>query len=167
MQKESSRLMKAMIRRLRRDEKGAIAVETGMILSILLIVGLGVFDYGLLAAHNMGLANAARSGMQYALVRKPQSGDFTAIINAVEKAAPAQTAAGDRQIDVSMYCRCPDDDTDVECTSEEGEDLSCPDATLRAAYIKVAISETYPMMFNIMGIADDIHLKEDVVARLN
>ena len=54
-----------------RDEEGAIAVEWSLVALFLGFLMLGAFNFGTAALHKMEMANAVRSGLQYAVVRKP------------------------------------------------------------------------------------------------
>lgn len=150
----------------RHSEDGSIAVETALIMVIVASLALSILDYGMVYARNLQLANAARAGMQYALVRKPVDGDYSAIVNAVQAAAPAVNANGDRMVSTVMYCRCPDG-TAIDCTGEFGQDLTCPDGSLRASYLEIGISETHSLMFPYPGLSQDLSLSESVTVRLN
>lgn len=156
----------AFLKKFLKKDDGSIAVETALIMSVIGVMAVGILDFGLVYSRNVQLANAARAGMQYALVRKPVDDDFSAIVNAVIAAAPAENDNKDRAIGTVMFCECPDG-TSIDCTGEGGQDLTCEDGSLRAAYLEITISESYNMFFGVPGVANDLKLSESVTVRLN
>lgn len=154
------------LKNLGRNKDGSVAVETAFIMMMIGTMSLGVLDFGLAYSRNLGLANAARAGMQYALVRKPVDGDFTAIIAAVNTAAPAAEDGIARTVTTSLYCECPDGSA-IDCTSEGGADLTCDDGNLRAAYLDIGITENYSLFFDYPGLDRVLSLSESVTVRLN
>lgn len=53
----------------RRNQKGAAAVEFALVLPVLLVMVLGVIDYGVLFSQNMSLQNAAREGARQGILQ--------------------------------------------------------------------------------------------------
>ncbi len=156
----------SFLKQIRRNEDGSIATETALIMTVLSFMAVGVLDFGLAYTHNLQLANAARAGMQYAMVRKPIDGDYSAIISAVNTAAPTVDDGNARNITASMFCSCPDG-TSINCTGTGGEDLTCPDGSLRGSYLQITIAEDYDMFMSYPGIDDTLALSESVTVRLN
>jgi len=155
-----------LLKQLLKNEAGSIAVETAFLMMMIGTLALGILDFGLAYSRNMELANAARAGMQYALVRKPVDGDFSAILAAVNTAAPAVRDGSDRATEAVLYCECPDGTTS-DCTGEGGEDLTCADGNLRSAYLDITITENYPLFFGYPGLGQALSLSESVTVRLN
>lgn len=149
-----------------RDEEGSITIETALVAVLLNFIGVGVLDFGLAFAHKMQLANAVRAGMQYAVVRKPVDGDYSAIINAVTQTVPTATEHANRTISVTLTCECPDGST-IDCVGEDGEDLTCDDSSLRAAYLDITVNETYDMLLNYPGLPATLSFSETAKVRLN
>ncbi|WP_206594837.1 TadE/TadG family type IV pilus assembly protein [Kordiimonas lacus] len=154
------------MQKFRTDQEGSIAVETAAIMTVIALISIGVVDFGLAYARNMQLANAARAGMQYALVRKPVQGDYSGIIAAVEAAAPAAEDGSGRTVTATLYCECPDG-TASDCTTTSDTDITCSDGTLRKAYLDVTISETYDLLLRYPAFSDSVNLSQTATARLN
>ena len=150
----------------RQDENGSIMIETAAMMTVFALLSIGVLDMGLAYSRNLQLANAARAGMQYALVRKPVNDDFSAIEAAVEASAPSADEAAGRVIETVLYCECPDGSTS-DCTTEDGIDITCSDGTLRKAYLYITITEAYDLLVSYPGLNDSITLSESVTVRLN
>jgi len=155
-----------MLSRLFKNTQGSIAVETAFLIAMIGTLSLGVLDFGLAYSRNLELANAARAGMQYALVRKPVDGDFSAIIAAVGVAGPTLHGDENRQITTSLYCECPDGSSSA-CTGADGENLACDDGNLRAAYLDIVIAEDYSLFFDYPGLPRTLTLSESTTVRLN
>ncbi len=156
----------SLLQKFRKNEDGSIVVETAAIMTVIALITVGVVDFGLAYARNMQLANAARAGLQYALVRKPVDDDFSAIIAAVEASAPEADADAQREVTATLYCECPDG-TSSDCTTTGGVDITCDDGTLRKAYLDITITEIYDMLLTYPAIADSLTLSQTVTARLN
>ncbi|NVJ71156.1 MAG: pilus assembly protein [Alphaproteobacteria bacterium] len=152
--------------KLRKDEEGSIVIETAAVMALIGMISVGVVDFGLAYVRNMELANAARAGLQYALVRKPVDGDYSAIVASVEASAPEAGAGANRNISTVLYCECPDG-TPSDCTTEDGIDITCDDGTLRKAYLDITISETYDLLLSYYVFPDSLPLSQTVTARLN
>ena len=155
--------MRNFIYRLIKSNDGSITVETAIAGLFLSSIAVGVIDFGLAFAHKMQLANSVRAGMQYALVRKPVNEDYTAIISAINSAAPA---ASSRTVSVTLACECPDG-TSIDCVGEDGEDLTCDDSSLRAAYLNIAIAEDYDLILRYPGLSQTLSFSETAKVRLN
>lgn len=158
--------MGPFLKYLAKEDTGSITTETALILIVLNTMAVGVLDFGLAYAHNMQLANSVRAGMQYALVRKPVNEDYSAIINAVNTAAPDAVDGSNRMVTAVLTCECPDGSA-IDCVGENGEDLTCDGGDLRAAYLDLTISEDYALMFPYPGLPSPISLSQTVKVRLN
>ena len=142
-----------------RSVSGVASLELALLLPALVLLVVGVFDYGLVIHQKTQLAHAARAGAQYALIHRPTEGDLSAIETAVNDTAPADTT-GTRVIGSNLWCECPaTPGTVVACTIS-----TCP----RSVYISVSIEEDYNARFyQILGITNPIHIKNEATLRLN
>jgi len=150
----------------RRSERASISVETALISTVLLLLAMGVFDFGGVYARKMELTNAVRAGMQYSLVRKPIAGDYSAIEGAINTALSSHDRASAATVTVAMFCKCTDDTTSA-CLSAGGTNLVCSDGNLRSAYLQITLSETFDLLFYYPGIASSLQLRETANVRLN
>ena len=80
------------------EERGAAAIEFALVLPILLILILGIFEFGRVFSIQVSLSNAAREGARVMAIQDDQ----TAARSAAIAAAPGVTPAiGSGQIDIS------------------------------------------------------------------
>jgi hypothetical protein len=134
-------------------------VELAVALPALILLGLGAVNQGHTIVRNMQLANAVRSGTQYATVRKPVAGDVSQIVDAVRNTAPPD-ATGTRSITVQHFCECPDGSA-IAC------DSTCSSGLDRRAFVTVTLTETFPKLIKFPGTADEAQLHQEATVRLN
>lgn len=142
-----------------RNRHGGATVEVALALPVLILLALGAVTWGDTIIRNTQLANAVRSGAQYAVVRKPVGGDVSDIIAAVNNTAPVDKT-GTRTVSVNLFCRCPDG-TSVDCTG------ACASGDDRQAYISVTLNEQYPRIVPLPGTARRVDLTQEATVRLN
>lgn len=171
----------AILRKFRKNDEGAIAVETALIMTILLTIALGVLDFGLLMSRKMEVTNAVRAGVQYALVRKPiidplnTGTDAYAAIKAatLEGLIDNGRASYPPDITASLACSCGSavsacfgSDPDPNSENPEGEDVTCADGVLRSVHLTITLQETYSFIFGFVGTAQSIIIYDDATVRL-
>lgn len=159
--------LKGFLKRFKKSELGSISVETALLSTFLLTLGIGVVDFGLALERKMEMANAVRAGMQFALVRKPVQGDLSLIEGAVATALVTGTSASGTVVTSSMTCSCPNDGTVMNCLGTANTDLHCSDGSQRAAYVNLTLSEDYGLMWTYPVIGSTMSLKETAQVRLN
>lgn len=150
--------IKKLIIKVTNREEGTSLVELALILPVLLLMMVGTLDLGSAFVRKMELANAAKAGAQYSMVRKPQDGDVTAIREAVV------TSIGDSMvqstnIDVVLYCMCQA--IRQACTNV------CVDPNV-SAFINVTVSENYTTpYFNYDWFMSEFPISESLTIQLN
>ena len=142
-----------------RSVSGVASLELALLLPLLVLLVVGVFDFAMVIHQKTQLAHAARAGAQYALIRRPTEGDLTGVETAVNDTAPADTT-GTRVIDSNLWCECP---------ATPGTAVACTITTCdRSVYIWVSIEEDYNATFyDILGISNPMHIKNEATLRLN
>lgn len=145
--------------RLWRSTGGMSSVEMAFIAPLLVLLVIGLVDYGAVINRKMQLANAVRAGAQYALVRKPVQDDTTQIENAVLNTAPPD-GAGTQEVDARVFCECADG-TEIVCSNV------CADGSDRAAYVEVWIQEDFETIFSYPVFSNPIRLRNEATVRLN
>lgn len=138
-------------------DRGISAVEFGLIMPFLLVLLLGLMDFGAAGIHRMQMANSVRAGLQYAMVRRPVEGDLSGIEAAVDKAAPE--AEGPRTRTVTLYCQCPDG-TAAACTA------TCATGD-RSSYVSIVMQEQYRMILGLPFADNRITMRTEGAVQLN
>lgn len=144
--------------RLARDRRGAVLVETALILPLLMLFLVIVFDLGSLWAREMSVTNALRAGSQYAMVRKPVGGNVEPVRAAVLEAGPRGMNAG--AITTRFYCACPDG-TPVACSA------GCSGGADRQSFLTVGYEEVYELLLRYPGFDRTVPIRAEATVRLN
>ena len=84
-----------------RRRRGSAMVEFAVMSPLLLMLLGGAMDFSRVFYHGMGLNNAARAGVQYALTKPNQMYDYTGMQDAARQAQPDLTGM---TVTASMYC---------------------------------------------------------------
>jgi hypothetical protein len=135
--------------------KGNVAVETAVIAPVLLLMLIGLVDFGLALQAQVNLDGAARAGAQVGLVGNPKP-------EAVETAV--LTAAGDPDgsqgvaAEVVLSCVCPTTGEAIDCTDP------CDDIIQRS--MTVVVSREHSTLFRYPGIPISLRLTSRVLFRL-
>lgn len=146
-------------------DRGTVAIEAAFVMAALGALLLGVIDFGLAYKRHAQLENAVRAGTQYALVRRPQAGDVEPVRDAVYKTAPFAEGTPGTGLEVQFYCECPDGSSS-QCSAPGGVAL-CSGGVDRHAFIRVRLSEDYPLLFVYPGIGASVDLTAEGSVRLN
>lgn len=121
-------------RRFKRCERGVSAVEMALISPVLLIVFLGLMDYGIAVFDKMELNSSVRSGSQHALIN---SASLTAIQTTVIGSSNLGLTTSD--VTVTSTCECSDGSS-VSCAGV------CASGNIRN-YITITAAYSYVPIF--------------------
>lgn len=124
--------MTRLLRTLRRNERGAVAIETAIVTPVLLLMSLAAFETSMMYARQMDLQNAAAEASQIALAAAPTDAVARATVKGV---IVASTGVADEDVRVLERYRCDVQDDYVtdsaECTGHY------------ARFIRIEIEDTY------------------------
>ncbi|MCK5166026.1 MAG: pilus assembly protein [Rhodospirillaceae bacterium] len=139
-----------LVRKFSRAEDGVSAVEMALVAPVLMIIFMGLIDYGIAVFSKMELTSSVRSGAQYALVKSEiKSAGAAAIAASAANMAAIQTTIIDSsnlnpaKLVVPLpykTCECSNGDLDATCT------ITCPSGTLRH-YVVISATYTYVPYF--------------------
>jgi Flp pilus assembly protein TadG len=133
-----------MLRRIWRDTKGAMAIETAIVAPIMLVLSLGGVEAGSMVARQSELQSAAAEALNIVQAEPPTTGAQRDAIRDVLKASTGITAAnGVRVIEI---WRCGTT-ADFERTSK----TNCGTAAA-ATYIEITLQDTYEPTWTAFGI---------------
>jgi len=128
--------MPHLVRSFARSESGISAVEMALVAPVLMIIFLGLIDYGIAIFNKLELTSSVRSGAQYALIN---STNMTAIQTTVINSSNLNPA----NLVVSMpyvTCECSNGTVDATCL------VVCPAGVLRH-YVVIDATYTYVPFF--------------------
>ena len=141
-----------------RTEAGAAAVELGVILPVLVLLALGVAEFGRVYFTTITVANAATAGAEY--------GSMNSGINDAAIIQMARDDAGDQSLTVSpinRVCRCPDSEAAVACSS------TCNNPAgygIPQYFIEVTATKNVSLLFRYPGIPTTIPISRMAAMRV-
>jgi len=151
-------MMRIFFKNLQNDTQGTSLVELALLLPVFLLMIVGALDYGSAFVRKMELSNAAKAGVQYAMVRKPQGGILTGIEAAVD-AALEGSGNDSTDVDVTFLENC--------FGSMQAYSGACTDVNM-TTFINVDIRETYRTPYlNYSWITGDFVISESSRIQLN
>lgn len=142
--------------RFARATEGAVAVEFVLMAPILMVMLVGLIDFGAAVSRQMQMSSAVHTGAQLAVARPPGSGDLDGIRAATRLAAP-DDRGGTQNIDVTLFCE-----------ELDGTVVACDAAPVvgRATYVRVRLTEFWRFTFPYPGFGDGITLSADQTVRV-
>jgi Flp pilus assembly protein TadG len=134
--------------RLLRSRDGASALELALLTPLLLLLMVGVFDFGSAIVRKMQLNNAASVGAQYAIL---DDRDADALLQAISNAT--QLAGGDLSIATARVCECLDGRV-VTCSSPD----SCGVGARRRFFLEVSVTSSFATFFDYPAMDNPLAL---------
>lgn len=178
------------LKRFLRAARGAVAVEFALIAPVIILLAIGIYDYGNFTVTNQRLSSAAKSAAQYAVVAanpingcvnnvsyftgqsttsttpplQPNCGSNSLVVNPdLTDAATVATnsAPSGTTAYVEFYCQC--------VTSSTTQNVNClqPNCTAIPVqnFVYVGLSGTYATAINYPGIPASIPMTASVILR--
>lgn len=133
--------------RFARCSRGASAVELALLSPVLLLLLVGVFDFGMAINGKMQLNNAATAGAQFAVLDDRDAEGLRAAVSS------ATQLGGDFRVATARICECLDGRV-VSCSSPD----SCGTGTRRRQFIEVAVSRPFALLLDYPGVANPLSL---------
>jgi Flp pilus assembly pilin Flp len=142
-------------RSLRREERGAAAVELAVVLPVLILMAIGAVEFGRVYFTAIRVANAATAGAQFG-AQGSGSGDPDFIRQVARDDADDQTLV----VDSDRTCRCPDSETPVACSS------ICAGYGNPQFFIRVTASKDLSLLFGYPGLPPAIPVSRTATVRV-
>ncbi len=139
-----------------RDEQGSSFIELALILPILLVMLLGVVDFGLVFSQYMTVIDSARAAAEY-----------TTIYGQEANTSKVQTFAGQFAagipgygVSAALVCTCNPGGGSIGCLSSCGGAVTTP-----LQYTQVTATATLPLIFGVSGFPARIPVKSVAIIR--
>lgn len=162
-----------LLRRLKRDERGAVIIEFALALSALTLLTVGVINAGLAFVEKMNVTNAVRAGSQLALVRHPSLDpaadtdpsvvSLNDIRDAVIESARFLDNDPGGDLTVCIFYQCPGDPP-TACVTTQGTLPSCAD---RLTLLTISLDHVYNFVIPMPGFTSGIDLSASHTVRLS
>jgi Flp pilus assembly protein TadG len=143
------------VRRFYDDVEAAAVMELVIVIPFLVLLAIGVTEYGRVYFTAIKVASAAAAGAQYG-AQNSGTTDSTFVNQA------ARADAGDPAIAVSSSrnCRCPDSETTVSCGT------TCTGYGSPQFFVSVTASKSMPLLFRYPGLPAVIPVSRTITVRV-
>ena len=124
------------------NEEGIVSIEFAIISIMLILLTIGVFDFGRYAFEMTRVESAARAGTQSGIRGAAAALDTDAIIVAARN--DLGTASEDYDISARRYCACAG--TEVDCST------NCSDGIYAPMYTEVTVTGEHNFLFSYPSV---------------
>lgn len=121
---------KAALARFARNRQGGPAVSFAFALPLLMLIVVGLIDFGSHMVNTTALRNAARAAVQYARVKPTDAAGIQAVAVQVGKLDPATL-----NVTTTLFCECSPG-IQVQCSAQ------CTGAAMQK-FVKVEVSQVF------------------------
>lgn len=143
--------MKQILRSYLNNRDGVAATEFALIVPTLLILMIGVADFGFYINTTMKLESTSRAAAEYILKGGDEDSVQTDVINQTNMGFGSEELAA-MQLSTEFVCECRDGE-EVECTGG-----TCDAGDYRRRFVNVAITMPYETLFPYPGLPEDVNL---------
>lgn len=144
--KRASRLGARGLGSLVGDRCGNVTIEMAFLITFLLVLVMGAYDFGRLAMEQSGVTQAARAGAQFAVLDQANATDTAGMIQAARD--EAEDTNNELNVTARNFCRCPDSAAEVDCST------NCADGQYAPLYVEVSVVDTLDMLFDYPGLPE-------------
>lgn len=141
---------------LKGSARGIGTVELALLLPVLLVLAIGVAEFGRVFYTAITLSNAAQAGVQYGAQNNGKTGDFAGMALAARQEA---TNLGTISATAQRSCRCPDA-TVVNCITGTCSGIGAPEI-----YVQVTTQFTFRTLTSYPGVPNTVPLTRVAVMR--
>jgi Flp pilus assembly protein TadG len=152
--------MKGAVRRLHgiwKSENGGALVELAVVLPILILIAVGVMDYGRVYYTSITVVNAARAGAEWGAYGMTGSMTNDAKIQSFAQLEGAE--AGTINVTSSHVCRCSPNGSATSCTT------SCGGYGNPQVYVTATATKTVSLLLRYPGLPATITISRSATFR--
>jgi hypothetical protein len=144
------------LRRLARESRGTMAIETAIIAPVLLVMSLGAFEGSRMVARQSELQSAAAEAGAIIMAKSPTT---QAEIDTIEDVIEASSGLPDAKVTLSLRYRCGTDADYVD------DSTTCPDEV--SSFIRIQMNDTYVPQFSGFGLGDSFDYNIDRLVQVS
>jgi len=141
---------------LTRRTRGSALIELVILIPIVLLMAVGVAEFGRLMRTSMTLTHAVKAGAQYGAQDAARADDQTGIANVVRADASPLTLDS---VSSARFCRCPDGSAPA-CNS------TCPAYGPPEVFVRVRARKTHSFLLRYPGLPATVAVVDTAVMRI-
>ncbi len=128
------------------ESDGNVAIEMAFLMTFLIMLVLGAYDFGRWATEQATVTQAARAGAQWAVLDQANATDADGMIQAARD--EADDVNNELVIPTPLnYCQCPGSSTKVNCAND------CADGQYPPMYVEVTVQDNFELLFDFPGVS--------------
>ena len=138
----------AKLRKLGRDDKGAVVIETAFVVPVLAVMAMGGFEVSMIVSRHNEMQAAAAEAVAVTLARVP---DEASERNALEAIIETSTGLAADKVTLTQRFRC-DSDADLIADS-----TSCATSAVISEYVEINMRDTYSPVWSSFGVGGPVN----------
>jgi len=138
---------------------GNAMIETAVFLPVMVLLLLGVVDFGVLLNQYLRVADSARSAAEIAAVRSFAGSANSSTVQLI--ATSSTSGIPGYSVATSYYCLCGPGTPQITCSNH----AACGSYGIPNQYVQVTATAQLPLLFAIKGIAPSYSVKSVAIAR--
>jgi Flp pilus assembly protein TadG len=140
-----------------RSERGGALVELAVVLPVLVLIAIGVMDYGRVYYTSVTVANAARAGAEWGAYGRAGSSTADADIQNFAKIEGAE--AGTLTVTSSTVCRCSPTAATISCSN------SCGGYGAPQVYVTATATKSVALILKYPGLPASVTISRSATFR--
>lgn len=134
-----------LFRRLARDRRGSMAIETAIVAPVLILLSVGGFQVSAMVARQSELQSAAAEAEAIALAVNPQTQEQ---IDTIEEVIMASADLPDASVTITTVFRCNSDANYVASAA------ACATSDEVSTFLQIFMTDTYTPQWTHLGIGE-------------
>ncbi|MEP5938948.1 MAG: TadE family protein [Erythrobacter sp.] len=135
------------LRRLGRDDKGAVVIEAAFIIPVLATMALGGFEVSMIVSRHNEMQAAAAEAVAATLARVP---DEASERNTLEAIIESSTGLAANKVTLTQRFRCDSD------TALKNDSSTCDASAVISEYVEINMRDSYTPVWSDFGIGGPI-----------
>lgn len=145
------------VNRLSQGQRGSAIVELAIAIPVLILLVIGVADFGRMFLTGITVANAARATAEYATLTVENSAKDSSVLNQIGRDDAADI--GGVLVTSERFCRCPNGTTPA-CDGTCDAPYSAPEI-----FVKAKAQKTVNLILRYPGIAGTVTFRDSATFR--
>ncbi len=144
-------MLRSFLPKLKRDERGAMMIETAIVAPVLILMSMGAFQVSQVVARQTELQNAAAEASAIALASPPDTATKRTVLKNI---IVTSTGLAAEKVTISEKFRCGSATAFVDSAS------SCA-GTKVAHYVLIQLDDTYTPVWTRWGFSEPLNFNVD------
>ena len=137
------------------DEEGSALIEFSLLLPVLVLLFVGIVDFGFVGRRMMRICEAASAGVAYGTIPGNETN-----LNGMQAAATNSVSSSGYYVTATNIWRCTETGANVSSST------TCTNSTTPIQYVQVTTNATVPLFLQFAGLPSSIYLHQTAITRV-